>query len=104
MCGVFGHKISNTIVSTKGLTYRTGEEKETMVSVGPLVRFADDLLPFIKVLAGKNANRLNLGLQVPVKKLKVYYVTNPKDPLMSPFREEMHVVLSRWVFCQKSVI
>ncbi|XP_019773808.1 fatty-acid amide hydrolase 2-A isoform X2 [Dendroctonus ponderosae] len=97
MCGVFGHKISNSIVSTKGLTYRTGEEEETMVCVGPLARHVDDLLPFIKLLAGSNADRLNLGLQVPVKKLKVYYVTNPKDPLMSPFREEMHSVLLKAV-------
>lgn len=64
-----------------------------MVSVGPMTRYAEDLIPFLKVLAGKNSNKLKLDDPVPIKYLKVYYITNPNDPLMSPFREEMNAVL-----------
>lgn len=64
-----------------------------MVCVGPLTRYAEDLTPFIKVLAGPKADLLNLDKPVPIKQLRVFYITNPKDPLMSPFRQEMHDVL-----------
>ncbi|XP_050312285.1 fatty-acid amide hydrolase 2-A-like [Anthonomus grandis grandis] len=97
MCGVFGHKISNDLVSNKGLTFRTGEESGTMVSIGPMTRYAEDLIPFIKALAGPNKDQLNLDRPVSLRKIRVYFVTNPKDPLMSPFREEMHVTLLRAV-------
>ncbi|CAG9765176.1 unnamed protein product [Ceutorhynchus assimilis] len=98
MCGVFGHKITNNLVSTEGLTFRTGEETDSMVSVGPMTRFARDLAPFIKVLVGgANAGKLNLDLPVSIKKLKVYYVTDPGDSLMSPFRNEMKKVLMKAV-------
>ncbi|XP_066257002.1 fatty-acid amide hydrolase 2-A-like isoform X2 [Euwallacea similis] len=97
MCGVFGHKISNNIVNLKGLTYRTGEEKDTMVSVGAMTRYAEDLLPFIKALAGPKADELKLDMPVSIKRLQVYYITNPKDPLMSPFRPEIHAILLKAV-------
>ncbi|KAL1491976.1 hypothetical protein ABEB36_012486 [Hypothenemus hampei] len=97
MCGVFGHKITNNLVNLKGLTFRSGEERDTMVCVGPLVKYSEDLLPFVRVLVGKNANQLRLDEPVQTKNIKVYFVTNPKDPFMSPFREEMHSTLKKAV-------
>lgn len=64
-----------------------------MVSVGSMTRYAEDLIPFTKALVGKNSNKLKLDDPVPIKSLKVYYITNPNDPLMSPFRGEMNAVL-----------
>lgn len=89
MCGVFGHKPTTYLISIKGLTFRTGNEKQTMVVVGPLTRHAEDLLPLLKVLTGVNANKLRLDHPVDVKKLKFYYIADPKDPFVSPMREDV---------------
>ncbi|XP_030768157.1 fatty-acid amide hydrolase 2-A [Sitophilus oryzae] len=97
MCGIFGHKTTCNVVPIKGLTFRTGLEKDTMVVAGPMVKYAEDLIPFLKVLAGTNVEKLHLDKPVPVQKLKVYYVTNPKDPFISPFRDEMKLIFKRTV-------
>ncbi|XP_060522427.1 fatty-acid amide hydrolase 2-like [Cylas formicarius] len=94
MCGVFGHKPTSHLISTRGLTFRTGDEEQTIVVVGCMTKFAEDLIPFLKVLVGKNVDKLKLDRPVFVNKLKVYYVTDPRDPLVSPFRDEMKNVLS----------
>lgn len=48
-CGLFGHKGTVKIVNTRGVTERTGTEKNTMVVAGPITRYASDLLPLFKV-------------------------------------------------------
>lgn len=39
MCGVYGHKTTCNIISTKGVTFREGNEEQTMVTVGPMTRY-----------------------------------------------------------------
>lgn len=34
------------------MTFRMGTEKHTMVSAGPLTKYAEDLIPVIKALVG----------------------------------------------------
>lgn len=97
MCGIFGHKTTSHLISTRGLTFRSGKEKQTMVVVGPMTKYAEDLLPFLKVLVAENCNKLRLDEPVNVSKIKVYYVTNPKDPFISPFRAEMKSILYKTV-------
>lgn len=49
------------LISTKGLTFRTGTEKHTMVCAGPMSRHAEDLAPFLRVLVAKEyIHRLKL--------------------------------------------
>ncbi|XP_967443.4 fatty-acid amide hydrolase 2 isoform X1 [Tribolium castaneum] len=90
MCGVFAHKPTSGLISTHGLTFRTGKEQETMVVVGPMAKYSEDLTPFLKVLLGENSAKLKLDQSVDVAKIRVYYVTDPKDPFVSPFRDEMN--------------
>ncbi|CAL1299384.1 unnamed protein product [Larinioides sclopetarius] len=73
--GVFGHKPTPEVVSNYG-SYPPSGEREFVpcLSVGPLCRYATDLTPMTKVMAGKNAALLNLELPVKLRELKIYYV------------------------------
>uniref|UniRef100_T1GEM8 Amidase domain-containing protein n=1 Tax=Megaselia scalaris TaxID=36166 RepID=T1GEM8_MEGSC len=68
--GVFGHKPSSNIVSLDGIfpESQTGEQKSFNV-IGPLSRFAADLKPVMKVIAGEKAKTLNLD--EPLSSLEV---------------------------------
>uniref|UniRef100_A0A0A9XIE0 Fatty-acid amide hydrolase 2 n=2 Tax=Lygus hesperus TaxID=30085 RepID=A0A0A9XIE0_LYGHE len=87
-CGLFGHKPTADIVSTKGMTYRVGDEITTIVAGGPITRYAEDLVPFLKVLVGKNCSKLKLDEQVNMKDLKVVYVCEPGDMKVSSVCKE----------------
>lgn len=87
-CGVFGHKPTCDIVSTNGLTFRNGTEDQTMVVAGPIARYVEDLIPFLKVLAGPREDKLKLDESVDLKQVKICYVANPNDPFVSAFRGE----------------
>lgn len=39
-------------INTKGMTFRKGTEKHTIVSAGPLTKYAEDLIPVIKAFLG----------------------------------------------------
>nr|CAI5846817.1 unnamed protein product [Callosobruchus analis] len=93
MCGVFGHKPTSHLIPTKGMTFRTGTEEQTMVVVGVLARFSEEITPILKVLVGDNVEKLQLDKPVNIKSLKIYYILDPKDPFVSPFREEMKSTL-----------
>nr|CAH7720420.1 unnamed protein product [Callosobruchus chinensis] len=94
MCGVFGHKPTSHLIPTKGMTFRTGKEQQTMVVVGVLSRFSEEITPILKVLVGENVEKLQLDKPVNIKSLKFYYITDPKDPFVSPSREEMKITLT----------
>ncbi|XP_018576559.1 fatty-acid amide hydrolase 2-A-like [Anoplophora glabripennis] len=94
MCGVFGHKPTSHLISTKGMTFRTGKEEQTMVVVGTLTKYVEDIIPLLKVLVAENICRLKLDQPVDVKKLKIYYIMDPKDPFVNQFRDEMKSTLA----------
>lgn len=50
--------------------------------VGPMCRRAEDLLPILKVLAGDNAEQLNLDENVNIKDIKFYYQENDMGSLL----------------------
>ncbi|CAB0012854.1 unnamed protein product [Nesidiocoris tenuis] len=60
-CGIYGHKPTADLISTKGLTFRAGNETTTMVAAGPMSRHAEDLVPFLDVLVGENRSKLKLN-------------------------------------------
>lgn len=39
-------------INTKGMTFRKGTEKHTMVCVAPLTKYAEDLIPTVKAFLG----------------------------------------------------
>lgn len=47
------------------------EDQDRLLGIGPMCRYATDLAPLLKVLAGENASMLNLDAKVDISKLKV---------------------------------
>lgn len=81
--GVFGHKPSPEVISNYG-SYPPSGEREFVpcLSLGPLCRYATDLIPMIKIMAGKNVSLLHLELPVKMKELKVYYIEDVGNHVM----------------------
>lgn len=74
---------------SSGLYFRTGDEGDTMVTIGPMARSASDLAPIVKVIAGDNVHKLSLDKPVDIKKVKVYYMEEKRHPLVSTLRSEI---------------
>lgn len=89
-CGIYGHKGTVGACNTRGITDRTGKEKQTMVVVGPMTRTASDLLPLFKVLAGPETSKvLKLDSNVDLTKLKFYYTFDNHDLRCLPVSAEV---------------
>ncbi|KAH8386203.1 hypothetical protein KR200_001025 [Drosophila serrata] len=72
--GIFGHKPSKLVVSNKGqFPAPFSDEQNTFLGLGPMSRFAEDLRPMLKIMAGDKAPLLNLDKDVDLTKLKFFY-------------------------------
>lgn len=71
------------------MTFRSGKEKDTMVVPGPMTRYAEDIIPVLKVLLDENASKLKLDTPVDIQNINIYYIDDPHDPTISTMREEM---------------
>uniref|UniRef100_T1JLZ4 Amidase domain-containing protein n=1 Tax=Strigamia maritima TaxID=126957 RepID=T1JLZ4_STRMM len=82
--GIFGHKPTPGIVSNEGQLPDSAGKLKNYNTTGPLCRYASDLLPMFKVLAGPNLDKLKLDTQVDVKTLRYFYMENDGGgPLVS---------------------
>lgn len=72
--GVYGHKLSAGINCDYGTDVPADGELAKYLCVGPICRFAADLKPFTKILAGSQAHKLRLDSKVDLAKMKVYYL------------------------------
>lgn len=72
---MFGHKPSAGIVSTGGTFPSTKgyDRLDSLVGIGPISRFSEDLLPALQVMADEKADLLRLEEPVDVTQLKVFY-------------------------------
>ncbi|XP_047105781.1 fatty-acid amide hydrolase 2-A [Schistocerca piceifrons] len=96
--GIFGHKPSRCIVSNQGEYPVPSEEQNTFLGTGPMCRYAVDLLPTLKVIAGKNAIHLKLEEKVNYDKMKFYYMeSDGGSPVVSPVHPEIKDVLLKAV-------
>ncbi|XP_076232369.1 fatty-acid amide hydrolase 2 isoform X2 [Calliopsis andreniformis] len=74
--GIFGHKPSKGVVSNDGqYPSAHSEDQDRLLAIGPMCRYAQDLLPTLKVLVGKN-NRdiLRLDEKIDISTIKFYYM------------------------------
>ncbi|CAG2178108.1 unnamed protein product [Oppiella nova] len=90
-CGIFGHKTTNGIVSTKGIYPMFGESKQSFC------RYAVDLKPMLKVMSGSNASKLKLDKTVDFNTIKVYYMEGHNNPGISPLQPEVRQSLNQCV-------
>lgn len=96
--GVFGHKPSKGVVSSKGqYPMPVSDVQKNMLGIGPLCRRAEDLLPVLKVIADKAAlPELRLDEKVDVTKLKFYYQEGDMGAtLVSPVNREIRELFGK---------
>ncbi|XP_076371380.1 fatty-acid amide hydrolase 2-like isoform X2 [Tachypleus tridentatus] len=74
--GVYGLKPSSGILSSMGKYPPAHESICSYLTTGPMCRYASDLKPLLKVLAGNNASKLHLDKKVNLSQLKIYYMDN----------------------------
>ncbi|XKL67283.1 hypothetical protein PGB90_002774 [Kerria lacca] len=74
--GVFGHKPTPGIVPNEGHfpDMPNNEIYQKLLCLGPICRYAEDLKPMLKILAGEKADTLNLDTPVKHEDLKIYYL------------------------------
>uniref|UniRef100_A0A8C5I0K7 Fatty-acid amide hydrolase 2-B-like n=1 Tax=Gouania willdenowi TaxID=441366 RepID=A0A8C5I0K7_GOUWI len=72
--GIFGHKTTPGIVSTENHYPSCSGRHKEYVSIGPMCRYAEDLLPMLKIMAGPKASMLSLNTKVDLKKLRFFTV------------------------------
>lgn len=78
-CGIFAHKPTPGVVSTHGHYPGSAETRQWVgiFTIGPLARFAGDLMVIFRVMVEPEARKLlRLEKPVDVGKLKVYYLMN----------------------------
>ncbi|XP_068147931.1 fatty-acid amide hydrolase 2-A [Drosophila tropicalis] len=72
--GIFGHKPSKLVVSNVGqFPTPFSAEQNAFLGLGPMSRFAEDLRPMLKIMAGEKASSLHLDEPVDLNKLKFFY-------------------------------
>ncbi|KAM6949052.1 fatty-acid amide hydrolase 2-B [Aplochiton taeniatus] len=96
--GIFGHKTTPGVVSNECQYPPASGRQEEYLSTGPMCRYAEDLLPMLSIMAGPNASRLSLSVEVDLRKLRFF--TIPHDggsPLTSPVDKQLLQVQRRVV-------
>lgn len=95
--GIFGHKPSPSIVSNKGQwPIPLGQEQLSFLGIGPMSRFACDLKPMLKVMAGSNAEKLDLDAVVNLSSLKYFYQESDGGSFfVSPVDYDIRVVMDK---------
>ena len=83
-CGVFGHCTTPNLVPTDKHWPPYPEGRLQLLSYGPTVRYASDLKTSLKVFLGPNVSKLSLDESVDLSRLKIYYMYDINDPLLSP--------------------
>ncbi|MEQ2262691.1 Fatty-acid amide hydrolase 2-A [Xenotaenia resolanae] len=72
--GIFGHKTTPGVVSSENQYPPTSGRQDEYLSCGPMCRYAEDLLPMLKIMAGPNAHMLSLNTDVNLKKLRFFSI------------------------------
>lgn len=80
-----------------GIGLRKKDYSDTIATVGPLCRKAEDLIPFLKVLVGPNVTKLKLDEPVNLKKLKVFYQESSGDLRTSKVNKTLRATLTKAV-------
>lgn len=99
MCGVFGHKTTSGVISNEGKYPPMLESRNRYFSLGPMTRFATDLKPMLKAMAGEQISLKLPHLDDPVDfgKLNIYYMLDDEDPLKTRVESDIKDAIVRIV-------
>lgn len=82
--GIFGHKPSPNTISLDGMWPKvTGPSRRYALAIGPMCRFACDLKPMLKIMAGNRAKALRLDEPVNLSNLNYFYQDNDGGALFT---------------------
>ncbi|NXC41708.1 FAAH2 hydrolase, partial [Penelope pileata] len=70
--GIFGHKPSTGVVPNDGQFPMAYGVRSNFLCTGPMCRYAEDLEPMLRVMAGPGAHKLKLGDKVSLEKIKFF--------------------------------
>ncbi|XP_048852276.1 fatty-acid amide hydrolase 2-A-like isoform X2 [Brienomyrus brachyistius] len=88
--GIFGHKPTSGVVSNEGQHPPCSGLQEDFLATGPMCRYAMDLLPVLRIMAGANADKLSLTSEVDLKKLRYFSVPHSGgSPMVSPVDKQL---------------
>ncbi|XP_029616195.1 fatty-acid amide hydrolase 2-B [Salmo trutta] len=88
--GIFGHKTTPGVISNDCQYPPASGRHEDYLSTGPMCRYAEDLLPMLRIMAGPNAHKLSLSIEVDLRNLRFFSI--PHDggsPLVSAVDEQL---------------
>lgn len=99
-CGIFGHKPTPGIVSNDNQLPPMSGRQHELLSTGPMCRYAEDLLPMLKIMAGANVDKLSLNEKVDLKKLRFFTIPDCGEalftnPVSEDLREAQRKVVER---------
>ncbi len=100
-CGVFGHKPTSGVVSNRGLYPSTPGPAASMLQTGPITRRGEDLMPVLRVMAGRDpedpmSREVELGEPSAVR-LDGLRVTTVEDASVLSMDSELHDARERAV-------
>ncbi|KAG9478074.1 fatty-acid amide hydrolase 2 [Eleutherodactylus coqui] len=88
--GIYGHKPTIGIVPNEGQFPDAHGCRTELLCTGPMCRYAVDLPLVLKVMAGKNVEKLSLDTEVSVRSLKFFSMENDGGCLfVSPVDKEL---------------
>ncbi|XP_033871819.1 fatty-acid amide hydrolase 2-B [Acipenser ruthenus] len=88
--GVFGHKPTIGVVPNEGQFPNASGPQVDFLCTGPLCRYAEDLAPLLRIMAGPQAERLNLSEEVNLKQVKFYSMVHDGGSLfVSPVDRQL---------------
>lgn len=95
-CGIFGHKPTPGVVGIDGTYPYVGHpEREKFLSLGPMSRYACDLKPVLKVIAGEKAPIFRLDEPVDLSQSKFYFLLDDNDPLKTKVSPDVKDAIQR---------
>ncbi|RWR98900.1 fatty-acid amide hydrolase 2-like isoform X3, partial [Dinothrombium tinctorium] len=95
-CGIFGHKVTPGVVPNEGLFPPLKPEIATLFTAGPICRYATDLKPMLKAMAGDQIYRLpKIDSIVDLSKIRIFYMLESGNPWTSPVSPETKTAISK---------
>ncbi|XP_047393966.1 fatty-acid amide hydrolase 2 isoform X2 [Sciurus carolinensis] len=93
--GIFGHKPSPGVVPNQGQFPMPGEAQEIFQCTGPMCRYAEDLIPMLRVMAGPGIKKLKLDAKVHLRHLKFYWMEHDGGSLLMSKVEQDLILAQR---------
>nr|XP_009930569.1 PREDICTED: fatty-acid amide hydrolase 2 [Opisthocomus hoazin] len=88
--GVFGHKPTTGVVPNDGQFPNARGVRTSFLCTGPMCRYAEDLEPMLRVMAGPGVNKLKLNEKVSLEKIKFHCMDHDGGSIfVSPVDKEI---------------